>query len=181
MDKALHNAAQALIELASMIKEEITRRISAYGVNPSTGENTLRGSNLEASIDVKVMSDHELVFQIADYYQAVVLGWHGFTGRYPRTWSKAIDNISKWAVRNGMVDEHHTANQVAWAVFRAIQKRGIVGRPFLGVDVQSGERIGEETKGDPSIVLPFLDKFFDKWSDKVFEDICKELDNYFNN
>ena len=171
---------KALQELANKIKEEIARRISAYGTN-SRGENTLKGSNLEASIDVKVMGDDELVFQIADYYQAVVLGWHGFTGRYPHTWSKAIDNISKWAIKHGLVGEGKNANQVAYVIFKAIQKRGIQGRPFLGVDTQAGERIGEPAVGDPSIVLPFLDKFFDEWADKVFEDICKELDNYFNN
>lgn len=179
MDKSLYNATKALMKLAAMIKEELTRRISAYGVNPSTGQNTLRGSRLEASMDVKVMSDTELVFTIADYYQAVVLGWHGFTGRYPHTWSKAIDNISKWAVRNGLVGEGKNANQVAWAVFKAIQKRGIEGRPFLGVDLDSGERIGEPAKGDPSIVLPFLDKFFETWADDVFEDITEELDKMF--
>lgn len=170
---------KALQELADKIKEEIARRISAYGTN-SRGENTLKGSNLEASIDVKVVSDDELVFQIADYYQAIVLGWHGFTGRYPHTWSDAIDKISKWAVKHGLVGEGKNANQVAYAIFKAIQKRGIQGRPFLGVDTQSGERIGEPAVGDPSIVLPFLDKFFDEWSDKVFEDIISELNKYFS-
>lgn len=179
---------KALQELANKIKEEIARRISAYGTN-SRGENTLKGSNLEASIDVKVMGDDELVFQIADYYQAVVLGWHGFTGRYPHTWSKAIDNISKWAIKHGLVGEGKNANvgegknanQVAYAIFKAIQKRGIQGRPFLGVDTQAGERIGEPAVGDPSIVLPFLDKFFDEWFDSLFESITNELDKYFNN
>lgn len=172
---------KALQELADQIKDIIHERIDKYGANPQYhGKNTLKGSKLEDSIDVRVVNDNELAFQIADYYQAVVLGWNGFTGRYKGTWSEAIKNISDWAVKNGMVDKDHTANQVAYAVFKSIIKRGIQARPFLGVDLQAQEKIGEPAVGDPSIVIPFLDNLFGHWADDVFEDICAELNIYFN-
>lgn len=168
-----------LQELCSDIKKEIQRRISEYGTNTRIGKNTLIGSNLEASIDVRPISDQDIVFEIADYYQAVVLGWSR-TGNYQGTFASAIDNLSKWAVKHGLVKEGKTAVQVAFALWKSIVNRGIQGRPFLGVDLASGERIGEKAKGDPSIVLPFLDEFFSDWADKVFEEVTKELDNYFN-
>lgn len=173
------DARKALQELAEMIYYRILDNIEKYGVNPRTGVNTLKGSSLEASINVKVTGDEELVFQIADYYQAVVLGWHGWTGRYKGTWSQAIVNISKWAVKNGLVGPNQNANQVAYAVFKAIQKRGIEGRPFLGVDTKAGEKIGEPAVGDPSIVIPFLTKFFEDWADYVFKELTQEIDKYF--
>lgn len=171
---------KALQELAEQIYDIILERIDKYGANRN-GVNTLKGSNLESSISVKVVSDTELAFEIADYYQAVVLGWHGFTGRYPHTWSNAIDNISKWAVRKGLVTGNTNANRVAYAIFKSIQKRGIQGRSFLGVDLQANERIGEPAVGDPSIVIPFLDNLMGHWADDVYKDILKELDDYFNN
>ena len=172
----LHKALQ---ELCDEIKKEIQRRIVEYGTN-SKGKNTLIGSNLEASIGVRPISDKEIVFQIADYYQAVVLGWSELTGRYPRTFASAIDKLSDWAIKHGLVKKGQTAVQVAFALWKSIVKRGIKARPFLGVDLESGERIGEKAKGDPSIVLPFLDDFFSDWADEIFEEVTNDLDKYFN-
>ena len=170
---------KALQELADDIKKEIHRRISAYGANRQ-GVNTLKGSNLERSIDVKVVNDHELVFVIADYYQAVVNGWNGFTGRYKGTWTQAIESIADWAVKRGLVRPGQDENRVAYAIFKAIIKRGIPPRPFLGFDSSADEKIGEPAQGDPAIVLPFLDDYFDKWADEVFDEITKQLDKYFS-
>jgi hypothetical protein len=178
MNDFQYNLLKALAELASDIKKEIHKRISEYGANRN-GKNTLENSNLERSIDVKVINDHELAFEIADYYQAVVNGWNGFTGRYPGTLSDAIDKIGDWAVSKGLVKAGQNKNRVAWAVFKAIIQKGVPPRPFLGFDASSGERIGEPAKGDPSVVLPFLDDYFDKWADEVFNKITEELDKYF--
>jgi hypothetical protein len=82
-------------------------------------------------------------------------------------------------VKNGLVGPNQNANQVAYAVFKAIQKRGIEGRPFLGVDTNAGEKIGEPAVGDPSIVIPFLTKFFEDWADYVFKELTQEIDKYF--
>ena len=47
--------------------------------------------------------------------------------------------------------------------------RGIEPRPFINWDENE----------DPSVVLPFLDDYFDKWADEVFNKITEELDKYF--
>ena len=117
MNDLQYKLIKALAELASNIKKEIIARMGKYGYNQRAGRNTLVGSDLEKSVDVKVVSDHELVFEIADYYEFIVRGWKR-TGNYPGTMRKFI-------------------------------------------------------------VLPFLDDYFDKWADEVFNKITEELDKYF--
>lgn len=162
-------AKEALDELAKMVKEEIMLRIKKYGVNRRVGENTLEGSELQKSIEVVAKSDETIVFQIADHFQYVVLGWRR-TGRYPNTMSQFVLNLTDWVRRKGIRFEGKTENQVVWAILKSIWTRGIEARPFLNYDED----------GDPSIIIPFLDEYFDEWSDKVFDKITEELDKYFN-
>lgn len=163
------DARTALKQLAQMVKEEILRRIQQYGVNPRAGRNTLIGSDLEKSIKVEPRGDDEIVFQIADYYEHVVLGWKR-TGRYPGTMRLFVENLTKWVRKNGITFAGRTENQVVWAILKSIWMRGIAPRPFLHFD----------ENGDPSIIIPFLDDYFDKWSDLVWNQIIEELDKYFN-
>lgn len=163
------NIKLELEKLASAIKAEVLKRMeSEKGVNPRTGTNTLVGSKLYKSVDVKVKSETELAFQIADYYTYVVggrkIGWgtpppHGF-----------IDGIIKWVKEKNIIFDDKTQNETVWAIARSIAKLGIQGREFIG---------NGYIDDDPSYVLPFLDEFYSKWADEVFEDICKELDVHF--
>lgn len=162
----------ALQELAKEIKDEIIRRLhSDVGINPRTGTNTLVGSNLESSIEVKATGDNEIVFKIADYYQYVVTGWKR-TGRYPGTAHLFVANVLDWVKRKGVRLGNMSQNQVVWYLYKRmlIDGRQIAARPFIEYDPD----------GDASKILPFLDEFFDNWADKVFKEITKELDKYFN-
>ena len=165
----LMKAKEALDELAKMVKEEIMLRIKKYGVNRRVGENTLEGSELQKSIVVVAKTDEQIVFQIADHFQYVVLGWKR-TGRYPNTMAQFVRNLTNWVQRKGIRFEGKTENQVVWAILKSIWTRGIEARPFLNYD----------ENGDPSIIIPFLDDYFDNWSDKIFNKITEELDKYFN-
>lgn len=163
------DAKTAIKGLADMVKEEVLRRIQQYGMNKRAGKNTLVGSDLEKSINVKLTGDDAFVFQIADYYEHVVLGWKR-TGRYPGTMRLFVENLTKWVRKNGITFAGRTENQVVWAILKSIWMRGIAPRPFLHFD----------ENGDPSIIIPFLDDYFDKWSDLVWNQIIEELDKYFN-
>lgn len=161
---------KALKELADRIKKEVLNRMeSDKGVNPKTGENTLKNSKLYNSVDVKVVGDDTLVFQIADYYTYVVggrkIGW----GSPPP--SGFVQGVTNWVREKGIRFNGKTENQTVWAIIRSIVKRGIQGRGFIG---------NGYVNDDPSYVLPFLDDFFDGWADEVFEDVCKILDVYFS-
>lgn len=163
---------EALQELADMVKEEIIARLhSPIGINRRTGQNTLIGSNLEKSIDVTVHGDNAIVFEIADYYTYVVAGWRR-TGNYPNTAHLFIRNVTDWVRRKNIRLGNMTQNQIVWYLYRRmlIEGRQIAPRPFINYD----------ENGDPSVILPFLDDFFDKWSDKVFELIISDLEKYFN-
>lgn len=164
---------KALQELAKQIKDEIIRRLhSDVGINPRTGTNTLVGSNLEKSIDVNATGDNEIVFKIADYYQYVVTGWKR-TGRYPGTKELFIKNIRDWIVNKNITMGDMSQNQMIWYMYKRmlIDGRQIAARPFIEYDPND----------DVSKILPFLDDFFSKWADKVFDMILKETDKFFNN
>lgn len=164
----------ALDELAKEIKDEIIRRLhSNIGINPRTGTNTLIGSNLEKSIQVTASDDSSIVFQIADYYEYIVNGFRR-TGHFPNTAHLFIENITNWVRRKGVRLGNMTQNQVVWYLYKRmiIDGREIAPRPFI----ESGYNNNE----DPSKVLPFLDEFFDKWADKVFDLIMMDTNKYFN-
>lgn len=156
----------ALKELADMIKAEIMNRVREEGVNPKTGTNTLISSDLIKNMRVEAVSDNEIVFQIADYYQSVV------TGRWRRTGSLSsfLNAIIRWMTKKNVHSYEISDNQLAWAIAKSIMNDGIMARPFIKYDPND----------DPSVVLPFLDDYFNKWADDIFEKITEQLDKYFN-
>ena len=163
---------EALQELADMVKEEILARLHGpIGINRRTGQNTLVGSNLEKSIEVTVHGENAIVFEIADYYQYIVTGWRR-TGNYPNTAHLFIRNVTDWVRRKGVRLGSMTENQIVWYLYKRMLIEGgeISARPFINYD----------ENGDPSVILPFLDDFFDRWADKVFELIMNDINKYFN-
>lgn len=164
----------ALRELADEIKDEIIRRMhSPIGINPRTGQNTLAGSNLEKSIDVRPQGEDTIVFEIADYYEYVVSGWRR-TGNFPNTAHLFIGNVTDWVRRKNIRLGNMTQNQIVWYLYRRmlIEGREIKARPFINSGYDNNE--------DPSKILDFLDDFFDKWADRVFDLITEDIDKYFN-
>lgn len=160
----------ALKELADAIKEEILRRMASdVGINPRTGTNTLVNSGLYKSVDVYPRSDKTIIFQIADYYEFVVRGW-AHTGRYSGTKQLFLYNLLQWVRRKHIRMGDLTENQIVWVVYRKINERLIAPRPFINYDPQE----------DVSKILPFLDDYFDKWADEIFEKITEEITRYFN-
>lgn len=164
-----------LKELARMVKNEILLRLhSSIGVNPRVGRNTLIGSDLEKSIDVKPVGDNAIVFSIADHFEYVVKGWKR-TGRGKGTFQEYLMNIKDWIRRKHIKWNGYTENQMMWILakkmFSLKNPYTIAPRPFINWD----------ENGDITKILPFLDDYFDKWADMVFNDITAELDKYFKN
>lgn len=158
-----------LQKLADAIKEEILRRFnSPLGVNAKTGVNTLKDSNLLKSVDVKVTSTEELSFVIADYYTYIVGGRKPGWGTPPPT--GFVEGVTRWVREKGIRFEGKTETQTIWMCIRSIVKNGIKGRAVLGNGF---------INDDPAYVLPFLNDFFDKWADDVFEEITKEINKRF--
>lgn len=160
----------ALRELAELIKAEIMKRVWEEGVNPKTGTNTLIYSDLIKDMRVDAISDNEIVFKIADYYSFVVLGWKR-TGRWGGGLPAFVNAILKWMRKKNVHADNMTDNQLAWAIVKKIFEGGIMARPFIKYDPD----------GDPSVILPFLDKMVSDWMDEVFNKIIAEIDEFFNN
>ena len=162
----------ALTQLANDIKREILRRMSSdIGVNKRTGVNTLVGSDLYYSVDVYPKSDTTIVFQIADYYEYVVKGWKR-THRGKGSFQEYLINIRNWIRKKNIRWGNLTENQMVWVLAKRMfgeENYTIAARPFINYDPND----------DVSKILPFLDDFFDKWADWMFDKITEDLDKYF--
>lgn len=160
---------KALEELANKIKELVHLRIEQYGVNTKVGKNTLVGSELDKSVDAKVVGDDTIVFIIADYFGYIV------TGRR-RGWPRFVDGhtfvpaIDRWVTRKGIKFNGMNHTQTVNACVKSIVKYGIPARPFLGNPFKSD---------NPADILPFLDDLMDEWFDKLFQALITEIDKYF--
>ena len=159
----------ALKQLAEDVKAVINERISKYGYNTRAKKNTLEGSDLQKTMEVKPTEDG-IVLQIADYWEFISRGWVR-TGNYPGTFSKFIDNLTKWVERKGITPRGNmTQNQLVFVIAKKIWYYGIHYRPFLVYD----------DDGDLSKMLPELNAIMDKWFELLFNQITEDLNNYFN-
>jgi hypothetical protein len=158
---------KALRELCDEIKMILKYRIVHYGVNPKTGTNTLQGSELEKSIEVKPTTDG-IALQIADYWEYVALGWHR-SHRFEGTMNQFVRNIDDWVRRKGIRLGNLTQSQIVFVIIRNIMNNGLRERPFMIWDEE----------GDLSKMIPELENIMDDWFETLFEAITADLDNYF--
>lgn len=164
------NLKKALDELAKTIYDVIMKRIDMYGYNERAHKNTLKGSELERSISVVSNGVDEIVFSIADYYEYVVYGWR-HTGRYAGTKAQFIENLHTWVRKKGIKWGNMSENQIVYLVYKKINEEGIKARPFINSGAVNGE--------DLERMMPWLYGYFSTWSDRVFNEIMKEVDKYF--
>lgn len=158
----------AMMELAEAVKRILNDRITKYGTNPKTGQNTLEGSELQKSIQVTATEDG-IALQIADYWEFVARGWKR-TGNYPGTMRLFVKNIDDWVRRKGIRVGNLKQSQIVWAIIKNIWDKGLRERPFM---------IYEED-GDLTKMIPELDKYMDTWFEHLYDAIMADIDNYFN-
>lgn len=159
-------AKEELDKLARLIKEEIIRRFnSPLAINQKTGQNTLKDSDLLKSVKVDASAENELSFKIADYYTYIVGGRKPGWGTPPPT--GFVQGVTRWVREKGIRFNGKTETQTIWMCIRSIVNNGIKARPVLGNGF---------INDDPAYVLPFLDAYFDQWSDNVFEDLNKIIE-----
>lgn len=159
---------KAFKELAEEVKMILKYRIVHYGVNPKTGTNTLQGSELEASIEIKP-TENGISLQIADYWEFVALGWRR-THRFEGTMNQFVRNIDDWVRRKGISAPNMTQSQLVFVIIRNIMNYGLRERPFMIYDEE----------GDLSKMIPELENIMDDWFENLWIELTKDLDNYFN-
>ena len=159
---------KAFKELAEEVKQILKYRIVHYGVNQKTGTNTLQGSELEASIEIKP-TENGISLQIADYWEFVALGWRR-THRFEGTMNQFVRNIDDWVRRKGISVPNMTQSQLVFVIIRNIMNNGLRERPFMVYDEE----------GDLSKMIPELENIMDDWFENLWIELTKDLDNYFN-
>lgn len=162
------NIHQAFKELSERVKEILAERIKRYGINPKTSTNTIQGSNLERSIDVRTIEDG-IVLSIVDYWEFVSRGWKR-THNYPNTMSAFIKNVDDWVKRKNIRFGNMPQSSIVFLITRNIINNGLAARPFMVYDED----------GDLTKMIPELNAYIDEWFDKLFNAIILDIDKYFN-
>lgn len=127
---------------------------SAYGVNPKTGHNTLKGSDIYKELQVRATNDGDLILDIIlnDYIQYIESG-----RRAGAKWPP-VKPIVDWARKKGIP----TDNSTIFLIRRAISRDGIAPRPIMA-------RVFDE-----------IDEKWDKdWANELFEQIMKVITEFF--
>ena len=134
---------------------------SDVGINKKTGTNTLKESNLYKQIDWSFREeDEDIIIDTLFNFYVVYIEWSrppGY-GKMP-----PINAIVKWLKRKNIVPNNKNIRSTAFLIARAIQRDGWEGRPIF-------ETLYKNTS----------DKWNNEWANKLFNQIIKELTEYFN-
>ena len=158
----------AMMELAEAVKRILNDRISKYGANPKTGQNTLEGSELQKSIQVTATEDG-ITLQMAAYAEHIAYGWHR-SHRFQGTMNQFVKNVDDWVRRKGIRLGNLKQSHIVWDIIKNIFDKGLAPRPFIIFD----------ENGDLTKMLPELNEYIDTWFEHLYDAITVDLDNYFN-
>lgn len=150
---AINKIADDLLSLAAAILED-----DSISTNEKVGKNTLRDSALNGDLETvvgRVSGDDPVIKALFNHY-VVYLEWT----RPPKYKKKPPMYVLKgWAEKNGIPTDADTLYRISYAIWRDGHK----GRPIFAT-------IDRELDG----------LFINDWSDKLFNAIVDNLDNFFN-
>lgn len=145
-------------QIVEAFKQDIIRLLrevmsSNLMVNGKTNTNTIIGSRIYKDISVDGNDDFIFNFYLNDYVQYIE------NGRRPNGKFPPVEPIVRWARSRGIP----TDNSTIFLIRRSIARDGVKPRPFV-----------EQFFKD-------LDDVWDNgWSEKLFDEITKELNEFFN-
>ena len=122
--------------------------------NHKVGRNTIIGSDIYKTLQVKSTNDGDLIFDIIlnDYLTFIE------SGRRKGAKFPPVEPIVRWARSRGIP----TDNSTIYLIRRAISRDGIAPRPFM------------------TTVMEQIDLNMENWYDKLFEEIIKLINEFFN-
>ena len=122
--------------------------------NRKVGRNTIIGSDIYKTLQVKPTNDGDLIFDIIlnDYLTFIE------SGRRKGAKFPPVEPIVRWARSRGIP----TDNSTIYLIRRAISRDGIAPRPFMAT------------------VMEQIDLNMENWYDKLFEEIIKLINEFFN-
>ena len=112
------------------------------------------GSDIYKNLQVKATNDGDLVFDIIlnDYLEFIE------SGRRKGADMPPVEPIVEWAKKHGIP----TDNGTIYLIRRAISRDGIAPRPFMAT------------------VMEQIDLNMPNWYDKIFDEITKLINDFFN-
>lgn len=122
--------------------------------NHKVGRNTIIGSDIYKTLQVKSTNDGDLIFDIIlnDYLTFIE------SGRRKGAKFPPVEPIVRWARSRGIP----TDNSTIYLIRRAISRDGIAPRPFMAT------------------VMEQIDLNMENWYDKLFDEITKMINDFFN-
>ena len=122
--------------------------------NHKVGRNTIIGSDIYKNLQVIAKNDGDLVFDILlnDYLTYIE------SGRRKGAKMPPVEPIVRWARSRGIP----TDNSTIFLIRRAISRDGIQPRPFMAT------------------VMEQIDLDMPNWYDKIFDEITKLINDFFN-
>lgn len=122
--------------------------------NHKVGRNTIIGSDIYKNLQVITKNDGDLVFDILlnDYLTYIE------SGRRKGAKMPPVEPIVRWARSRGIP----TDNSTIYLIRRAISRDGIAPRPFMAT------------------VMEQIDLNMPNWYDKIFDEITKLINDFFN-
>lgn len=122
--------------------------------NHKVGRNTIIGSDIYKNLQVISKNDGDLVFDILlnDYLTYIE------SGRRKGAKMPPVEPIVRWARSRGIP----TDNSTIFLIRRAISRDGIQPRPFMAT------------------VMEQIDLDMPNWYDKIFDEITKLINDFFN-
>lgn len=122
--------------------------------NHKVGRNTIIGSDIYKNLQVISKNDGDLVFDILlnDYLTYIE------SGRRKGAKMPPVEPIVRWARSRGIP----TDNSTIYLIRRAISRDGIQPRPFMAT------------------VMEQIDLDMPNWYDKIFDEITKLINDFFN-
>lgn len=168
----MNDREKILKGISDDILEQLHRIMaSEIGVNQKVGINTLSGSNLDKDLQTETFYNaNEGTINIMFNHYIVYIEWDRPPGIFPN-----VDAIMKWCERKNIRPSAFnvkTLKQLAWKLSFSIYKKGWKKRIIAGLN---------RDYNGISPLDEYIDKMWEqKWADELFDEIIKELDNYFN-
>ena len=133
--------------------KDIMQLVNAVMEGQDLGNNKV-GSDIYKNLQVKATNDGDLVFDIIlnDYLKFIE------SGRRKGADMPPVEPIVRWARSRGIP----TDNSTIFLIRRAISRDGIAPRPFMAT------------------VMEQIDLNMPNWYDKIFDEITKLINDFFN-
>lgn len=153
MNTVLDEIAKDMVRLAREVMA------SSVGINSKTSANTLIDSDLYKQIETQITANGEVEISLLFNYYLEYIEWDRPPehGKMP-----PIDAIISWMKKKHISPTNGNIRSAAFAISKAIWKDGWKGRKIT------------------ANLLIKTEQAWDSWADKLFNEIIKNLNDYFN-